>query len=191
MTRAVFLDRDGTINDEAGYINHMDRFRLLPRVEKAIRAFNELGFATVVITNQGGVAKGFFTETFLKKLHLTMIKELRRKGAKIDAVYYCPHHPHGSVKAYSVRCRCRKPSDELVKSAIKELGLVLDGSYIIGDQKRDIEFGRKLGLTTILVKTGYGKGEIIFKKFNGYESPDYVADDLYDASKWILKREGY
>jgi D,D-heptose 1,7-bisphosphate phosphatase len=187
--RAVFLDRDGTINEEVGYVNHLSRFRFIPGVLEGLNIINKLGLLSIVITNQGGVAKGFFDEKFLKKLHTRMLSSLKKSGAIIDAIYYCPHHPHGSVKKYAVTCNCRKPATGLVEKAVKDFNISLKNSYYVGDQRRDIEFGKRLGLITILVKTGYGKGELYFKKFNSRLKPDYVAEDLYDAAKWIKRNE--
>lgn len=189
LRRAVFLDRDGTINEEVGYVNHPDRFKIIPGVVKAIKILNEMGFLVIVVTNQGGVAKGFFDEKFLNKLHNKLIKELKRKGAKIDAIYYCPHHPHGKVKEYSIVCNCRKPATGLIEKACEDFNIDMENSYLVGDQKRDIEFGKKLKLKTILVKTGYGKGELFFKKFDNDTKPDYVSENLLEAVRWIRKNE--
>lgn len=187
--RAVFLDRDGTINEEVGYVNHFSRFRFIKGVFKGLKLINRLGLLTIVITNQGGVARGFFDEKFLKRLHTRMLNSIKKAGAKIDKIYYCPHNPNGSVKKYAIRCNCRKPATGLVEKAVKDFNISLENSYYIGDQKRDIEFGKRLGLITILVKTGYGKGEIYFKKFNRRFKPDYIAEDLLDAAQWIQRNE--
>lgn len=187
--RAVFLDRDGTINEEVGYLNHLSRFKFIRGVVQGLKIINNLGLLAIVITNQSGVARGFFDEKFLKKLHLTMLNSLKKSGARIDAIYYCPHHPHGSVKKYVIKCNCRKPATGLVEKAINDYNVSLKNSYYVGDQKRDIEFGKRLGLKTILVKTGYGRGELYFKKFNNRLKPDYIADDLLGAAKWIQRNE--
>lgn len=187
--RAVFLDRDGTINEEVGYVNHPDRFKLIPCVPLALKKINKLNLLAIVLTNQGGVARGFFDEKFLKKLHLKLIRDLKKRGARLDGIYYCPHNPHGIVKKYSIVCKCRKPATGMIEKAIKDFNITLKNSYYIGDQKRDIEFGKKMGLITILVKTGYGKGELYFKKFNNNLKPDYIAEDLLDAVRWIEKNE--
>jgi len=184
---AVFLDRDGTINEEVGYVNHITRFKLIPEAIEGIKLINKIGLLCIVITNQGGVAKGFFDEKFLNKLHNRMLWLLKKNGARIDGIYYCPHHPHGSVKKYSIPCKCRKPATGLIEQALRDFNISLKNSYYIGDQRRDIEFGKRLGLTTILVKTGYGLGEIMFKKFNKKLKPDYIAENLLDAARWIQK----
>lgn len=189
--RAVFLDRDGTINEEVGYVNHLSRFKLIPSVISGLKIINNLGLLSIVITNQGGIARGFFDEKFLKKLHTKMLRLLKKSGVKIDAIYYCPHNPHGSVKRYAIKCKCRKPATGLVENAVNDFNISLKNSYYIGDQKRDIEFGKRLGLKTILVKTGYGRGELYFKKFNNRLKPDYIAEDLLDAARWIQKNEKY
>ncbi len=187
--RAVFLDRDGTINEEVGYVNHISRFKFIPSALRGLKLINKLGLLSIVITNQGGVARGFFDEKFLKELHGKMLTEVKKAGAKIDKIYYCPHNPQGSVKKYAIRCNCRKPATGLIERAINDFNISLKNSYYIGDQRRDIEFGKRLGLITILVKTGYGRGELYFKKFNKKLSPDYIAENLLDAAKWIQKNE--
>src|SRR5271167_1871138 len=144
---AVFLDRDGTIADEVGYLNHVSRFRMYPFAAEAIRKLNEAGFAVVVVTNQSGVARGYFPETLLEQVHQRMNHELNEQHAKIDAVYYCRH---GAKE----NCDCRKPRPGMIKRAAEELGLNIAQSYVVGDRYSDIETGFQAGAHTVFVKTG-------------------------------------
>jgi D-glycero-D-manno-heptose 1,7-bisphosphate phosphatase len=185
----VFLDRDGTINEEVGYLNHVDRFLLLPRAGAAIRRLNDHGFKTVVITNQSGVARGYFPESLVLEVHQKMKDLLAGEGARLDGVFYCPHHPDAENPLYRQRCRCRKPGTALIERAAVELDLDLSRSYMIGDRGMDVAFGRSLGVRGVLVLTGYGKGEWTYLKETWKVMPDYVASDLYEAVEWILQQE--
>jgi len=187
--RAVFLDRDGTLNEEVGYVNHLDRFVLLPRVAQAIRLLNEHGFKAVVVTNQSGVARGYFSESLLHLVHQRMENLLNQEGAHLDGIYYCPHHPDAGAPPYRQKCRCRKPDTGLVETAVKELDLDCSKSYVIGDRGAEIEFARRIGAKGILVLTGYGKGEWEYCRDQWIVKPDHVAPDLYEAVQWILKLE--
>ena len=187
--RVVFLDRDGTLNEEVGYVNHIDRFTLLPRVAPAIRLLNYHEFKTVVITNQSGVARGYFPESLIHLVHKKMQDLLSTGGAHLDGVYYCPHHPDVGNPPYRQRCRCRKPGTGLVEEAVREMDLDCSQSYMIGDRGVDIEFGHLIGAKGILVLTGYGKGEWEYFKEDWKVKPDHVAVDLYEAVQWILFQE--
>jgi D-glycero-D-manno-heptose 1,7-bisphosphate phosphatase len=189
--KAVFLDRDGTVNEEMGYLNHIERFTLLPRVAQAIRLLNQHEFKTVVITNQSGVARGYFPESLIHLVHKKMEKLLSMEGAHLDGIYYCPHHPDVGNPPYRQRCRCRKPETGLVEDAVRELDLDCSQSYLIGDRGVDIEFGHLIGARGILVLTGYGKGEWEYFRDQWKVKPDHVASDLYEAVQWILLREGF
>jgi len=187
--RAVFLDRDGTLNEEMGYINHIDRFILLPRVGQAIRLLNQLEFKTVVITNQSGVARGYFPESLVLFVHQKMLDLLKTEKAHLDGSYYCPHHPDIGVPPYRQNCRCRKPGTGLIEEAVRDLNLDCSQSYMIGDRGVDIQFGHQIGAKGILVLTGYGKGEWEYYRDQWEVKPDHVALDLYDAVQWILQQE--
>ncbi len=188
--KAVFLDRDGTINEEVGYVNHIDRFILLPRVGEAIRILNQNGFKVIVVTNQSGVARGYFPESLIHLVHQKMKDLLMKEGAYLDGIYYCPHHPEAGEPPYRQRCRCRKPNPGLVEKAVKDLDIDCSQSYFIGDRGKDIEFGHLIGAKTILVLTGYGRGDWEFYGNRWERKPHYVAKDLYEAVQWILRTEG-
>jgi len=190
MTRAIFLDRDGTINTEAGYLNHPDQVQLIPRAGAAIKLLNKAGFIVIVITNQAGIAKGLVREELLPAIHQKLAQLLARQGAAIDGFYYCPHHPEGTVEQYKISCDCRKPLPGMLLRAARELSIDLSASYVIGDKSCDIELGRNAGAPSILVLTGYGVTELARHREARLAPPDYIALDLYDAAYWILKESG-
>jgi len=187
--RAVFLDRDGTINEEMGYINHIDRFALLPRTAEAIRLINASGLKAVVVTNQSGVARGMFPESLVGEVHRKMEDLLRAGRAYIDGIYYCPHHPDFGPPEYRKRCSCRKPATGLIERACNELNIDPTQSYMVGDRIMDVEFGHKIGAKGILVLTGYGKGELTYCNGQWGGEPDFIAEDLYAAVQWIITQK--
>lgn len=187
---AVFLDRDGTVSEEVSYISDPDMLKLLPRAAEAIRLINESGLLTVVVTNQSGIARGYFTEDILKEIHNRMELLLKAEGAHVDKIYYCPHHPEVGLPEYVLDCDCRKPGTGMIDAAAKDLNIYVGSSYVVGDKIIDIELAHKAGARGVLVMTGYGREEL--KSLNSERKgwPDHIADDLYDAVKWILRREG-
>ncbi|HUU50471.1 MAG TPA: HAD family hydrolase [Nitrospinota bacterium] len=184
---AVFMDRDGTINDEMGYINHISRFKLLPRSAAAIRLINQNSFKTVIITNQSGVGRGYFPEKLVEEIHDNLKRGLSQEGAHIDGIYYCPHHPFLGMGKYKKDCECRKPKIGMIKKAAKELDIDLSRSYMVGDRGADIQMAKEFGGKGVLVLTGYGKGEYEYLNHTWPKKPDYIAEDLYDAVEWILR----
>jgi histidinol-phosphate phosphatase family protein len=178
--RAVFLDRDGTINREVDLLRELRQLRLLPGAAKGIRALNRMGYRVIVITNQPVVARGWLTEGQLRSIHRALEARLRRRGARLDAIFYCPHHPDADLAKYRIRCRCRKPGTALIRRAVRELGLAATGSFMVGDSTRDVLAGRRAGLETILLATGYaGKdGKYAVR-------PDHTAADLASAARLI------
>jgi D-glycero-D-manno-heptose 1,7-bisphosphate phosphatase len=186
--RAVFLDRDGTINEDVGYPGRYDQVRIYPYSFEAVRKLNAAGLAVVVITNQSGVGRGFFTEDALRVLHDSLREAFLAAGARIDAVYYCPHFPGSSSPAYDIDCACRKPFPGMAIRAREELGLDLEGSYLVGDKVEDVRFGLNAGTRTILVLTGYGEASRDSLRREGVE-PAHIASDLGKAVDWILERE--
>lgn len=183
--KAVFLDRDGTIVEDIGYINSPKDLALIPGAVDAIRMLNEAGYKVVVITNQAGVARGLVTEDMLQTIDKTLHKYILSGGAHLDAIYYCPHHPEYGFYPYKQACECRKPHPGLIKKAEKDLKIDLSQSYMIGDKATDVEAGSRAGTKTIFVLTGKGMKER--EKLNG--KPDHVADNLLEAIQWILKNE--
>jgi D-glycero-D-manno-heptose 1,7-bisphosphate phosphatase len=187
--KGVFLDRDGTINEEVGYLNHLERFILLPRAAQAIQLLNQHQFKTVVVTNQSGVARGYFPETLVHQVHQKMQDLLQMAGAHLDGIYYCPHHPDVGSPPYRQKCRCRKPGPGMIEEAVRDLDIDPSPSYIVGDRGNDIEFGHQFGARGIFVLTGYGRGEWEYQRGRWKVQPEHVAEDLYEAVQWILLQE--
>ena len=154
MKRAIFFDRDGVLNEEVGYLWQVDKFKWIDGARDAIKLCNERGFLTVVVTNQGGIAKGLYTAREVDALHAFMQRELSEVGAHIDAFYYCPHHPAGTVAEFSIVCDCRKPQPGLILRACRELDIDPAQSILIGDSKRDIESAEAAGLRAGIFFTG-------------------------------------
>jgi len=190
VKRAVFIDRDGTISEEVGYIRDLNQFHLMPHSAEAIKLMNEHGLKVIMVTNQSGVARGYFTEALVKKVHKKMESLLSEQGAYLDAIYYCPHYPEGVVKFYCKVCECRKPATGLLEQASQTHDIDLAASYLVGDKVTDIELAHRVGAKAVLVLTGYGPEEL--KKIHGgaLPQPAYVAIDLYDAARWIVRDLG-
>jgi D-glycero-D-manno-heptose 1,7-bisphosphate phosphatase len=178
----VFVDRDGTIAEEMGYLNHVSRFHMFPFVPGAIRRLNDANLLVVVITNQSGVARGYFPETLVHAIHDRMTQQLAAENVHVDAIYYCPHSSED-------RCGCRKPKPGLLERAAREHCLDLRQSFVIGDRYADIELAHRVGARGILVRTGYGQGELAWKVATWPKPPDFVAEDLAAASDWILRQK--
>lgn len=185
---AVFLDRDGTINEQMGYINHISRFHLLPDAAKAIKLLNDNNIPVVVVSNQSGLARGYFPEQLLDEVHAKMNKLLAREGAAIDGLYVCPHHPEARQEKYRRDCNCRKPKTGMLLQAAKELNLDLAGSFLVGDRWSDLKCARQAGSTPVLVLTGYGRGDYQYIGPGQDIQPAFVAETLLDAVTWILQR---
>ena len=177
--QAVFLDRDGVINEEINYLSRPDEFRLLPRSAAAIRRLRRRGYRVVVVTNQSGLARGYFSEADLGTIHERMRRELARARTRVDGVYVCPHHPDDA-------CACRKPGVSLFQQAAQDLGLDLGNSVFVGDKLTDLLPGKALGGGTVLVLTGYGQREFALAQEQAF-APDHVAADLYAAALWIIQ----
>jgi D-glycero-D-manno-heptose 1,7-bisphosphate phosphatase len=185
---AVFIDRDGTLTEEVGYVNHPSRLRLLPRAGEAIRRLNAAGVAAVVVTNQAGVARGYFSETVLHAVNESLRDQLARAGARLDGLYTCLHHPSEGEPPYHAQCDCRKPRPGLLLRAAGDLGLDLARCTMVGDKASDLVAARAVGVDAVLVLTGYGRGEWEYRRERLEVQPDHVAIDLLDAVDWALAR---
>jgi D-glycero-D-manno-heptose 1,7-bisphosphate phosphatase len=185
---AFFIDRDGTLTEEVGYVNHPSRLRLLPRSAEAIRRLNKAGIAAVVATNQSGIARGYFSEEVLQAVNAEMVRQLKQAGAHLDGVYVCPHHPTEGEPPWRADCDCRKPKPGLLLRAAHELGLDLAASVVVGDKASDLAVARAVGAAGVLVLTGYGLGEWEYRRAHLPVEPDHVAGDLLDAVEWALAR---
>jgi len=178
--RAVFLDRDGTIAEEVGYMNHLSRFRLFPFAAAAIRRLNQAGMVVIVVTNQSGVARGYFPEDLVRQVNEEMILQLATAGARVDGVYYCPHRAEDE-------CGCRKPRPGMLERAALEHNFELPDCYLVSDLYADLEMAHREGCRSILVFTGYGRGEYEWNRSRWPRPPDLVAEDLSAAVELILK----
>lgn len=185
--RAIFIDRDGTISEEVGYVNHTSRYRVFPFAAEAIKLINDAGWLAVLVTNQAGVARGYFKEELIHAVHDRLAQELAHGGARLDAVYYCPHHPTVGDAPYRLDCDCRKPKPGLIKRAANELDIALARSWMIGDRYGDTELARNAGTRSALVLTGYGRGEHEYQRETWQHQPDLVAENLLEAVKEILR----
>jgi D-glycero-D-manno-heptose 1,7-bisphosphate phosphatase len=185
--RCVFLDRDGTINEEVNYLSHPEQLRLIAGAAEAIKSLNQAGFKVVVVTNQAGVARGYFTEQTVREIHAALERMLGEQGAAVDAIYYCPHHPAAGIGIYRQECNCRKPNPGMLERAARELNIDLGESFVVGDKISDLEAGFAVGCRNILVQTGYGLEST--NEFSGAAwRPEFVADDLLEAARWILNQ---
>lgn len=186
---AVFIDRDGTISEEVGYVNHVSRYRVFPFAAEAVRALNEAGWLAVLVTNQAGVARGYFEEEMIGRVHGVLAAELEKGGARLDAVYYCPHHPSVGEPPYRFDCDCRKPRPGLIRRAAAELNIDLARSWMVGDRYSDTELARNAGVRAAFVLTGYGRGEHEHQSRAWKHRPDLVAENLLEAVRKIISDE--
>jgi D-glycero-D-manno-heptose 1,7-bisphosphate phosphatase len=182
LRQGVFLDRDGTIAEEVGYLNHASRFRMFPFAAAAVRRLNEAGLRVIVVTNQSGVSHGYFPESLVHTVNELMSQQFAKAGAGIDAIYYCPH-------TSAENCSCRKPRTGMLERAAKEHALDLQRSFVVGDRYGDVELARNVHAQSILVRTGYGEGELAWHAAKWPLQPDFVAQDLAEAANWILRQQ--
>lgn len=186
-TRAVFIDRDGTLIEETGYLNDLSRLKLFPYSVDAVRQLHRAGFLVVVVTNQAGIARGIVPEAFLDIAHGHISQVMQAGGARIDRYYHCPHHPDGIVPGLNRRCECRKPAPGLWHQAARDLSIDLAGSFTIGDRWLDVRAGRAAGTKTVMVRTGYGQGEE--QAAPDGATADAIVSDLAAAAGWILEQD--
>lgn len=185
---AVFMDRDGCLIEEAGYINHPSRVRMLPRSPAAVTRLNRAGIAAVMATNQAGIARDYFSKETLEAVNAEVERQLGEQGAKLDELYVCTRHPAAGQPPFRLACDCRKPKPGLLLRAAAEMSLDLSRSAMIGDKPSDIGAGQAAGVATVLVLTGYGRGEWEYRRHEWTVKPDHVAADLFDAVEWALGR---
>lgn len=190
MDKVVFLDRDGTVNEEISYLYRPEDLVILPGVPQAIRRLRDHGFSIVVITNQSGIARGYYTEGQMERLHESLNEQLGRDGAWIDAFYYCPHHPEHGIGEYKKGCHCRKPDVGMFEMAERALAVDKSRSYMIGDKRIDVQAGHNYGIRGILVGTGYGRRERMESMRRG-EEPfyDFYSETLMGAAEYIIGEE--
>ena len=184
---AVFFDRDGTLIEDVGYLRTAAGLRMIDGAAAGVRQLNERGFLTFVISNQSGVARGYFTEQELIPIHERLEAELDAAGAHLDRIYYCPHHPTRGTPPYNVECTCRKPRTGMLEQAVKEFGVDLSRSYVIGDKVADVKVGHNAGTRTVLVLTGYGASAVQECREAGV-APDAVRPSVAEAVAFILEQ---
>lgn len=184
MDKIIFLDRDGTINKEDGYITKPDQIRLYDGTITALKMLREMGYRIVIVSNQAGVGRGLLTEAALREVNAALLDILKAHGIEIERLYYCPHHPDAIVPEYKKDCECRKPKIGMIMRAAQELGVNVEGAYMIGDKLTDMELAYNFGGRGILLLTGYGNEEL--KKLNPQKhNPAYIGKDILDAVNWI------
>jgi len=181
------MDRDGTLTEEVGYVNHPSRLRILPRSAAAVRRLNAAGIAVVVVTNQAGIARGYFSPEVLAAVNAALVSQLKDEGAYLDGVDVCPRHPTEGEPVYRMVCECRKPKPGLLLRAAADLGLDLGRSTRVGDKGSDLVAARAVGARAVLVLTGYGLGEWEYRRSVLPVQPDHVADDLFGAADWAIE----
>jgi len=174
--KAIFLDRDGTICEDVGYLSRPEQIKLFPFAAEAVRLLNENGFIVILITNQSGIARGFFDENALREIHEKLVSELAEQNAKLDAIYFCPHN---SVD----NCACRKPKTGMIEQATKDFSIDLKNSWMIGDKWIDVETGFRAKTKTALVLTGYGQKDIQQLE----RKPDIIAESLFETVEKIIE----
>jgi D-glycero-D-manno-heptose 1,7-bisphosphate phosphatase len=188
MTRkpAVFFDRDGTLTEEVGYVNHPSLLRLMPNTAEAIKRVRASGRLAVVVTNQAGVARGYMSEDVALATRARFHELLAAEGAAVDGYYYCPHHPSSKEKRYALDCACRKPKPGMIEAACRDLPIDLARSVMVGDKYfSDITMAHALGIRAVFVLTGYGLGEREYQSHTWPRQPDYIAKDALDAAAWV------
>lgn len=186
---AVFLDRDGTMIHESGYLSRLEELQWFPWTIDAVRLLNRAGFLVIVVTNQGGVGLGLFEEPFVHAVHDLMMNRIVQGGGRIDGWFYCPHHPQATVAALRVACECRKPQPGLIREAQQRFAIDLPRSFVVGDKATDLTLASNVGARGVLVRTGYGEGELA--KGGAVASAAFVAANLMDAVSWILIENGH
>ena len=186
---AVFIDRDGTINEQRGYINHLSRFKILPGVADGIKMLNEHNHLAIIVSNQSGVGRGYFPIDLVYRVHDYLKATLEEQGARIDGIYFCPHYPGAKVPEFNRKCDCRKPETGLIDQARGAFDIDMSGSYVIGDRCTDIELAERADIKGVLVKTGYGLGDMEHIFPQRPLQPAFIADDLGHAVRWIIGRD--
>ena len=184
---AVFLDRDGTINREVEYLSRVSELELIEGAAQGIRMLNQAGFITVVVTNQSGVARGFFSEQRLLEINRALADMIEKEAAYIDAWYYCPHHPAEGSGDYRKDCACRKPAAGMIDLACRKFPVDLSSSFVVGDTLRDMELAWNCGMSAVLVRTGHGEKTLATVPAGSISRIDYIAADMLDAAEWICR----
>lgn len=190
MRPAVFLDRDGTMIHDVGYLSRREDLRWYPWTLDAIRIIGRAGFLVCVTTNQGGIGLGFYDEAFVNDLHRDMAAEVDAAGGHVDGWYFCPHHPRATVGRLRLECDCRKPKPGMIRQAAREHAIDLPRSFVVGDKIADVGLGQAVGARSVLVKTGYGQAELQ-RHAGAVPGAAHVAETLLEAAAWIVSEAGF
>lgn len=190
MKRAVFLDRDGNVCEDVGYLGDPSKLSVFPYAAEAVRRINESSMLAILVTNQSGVARGLFGEDAVLRVHDRLERELARGGARLDGIYYCPHHPTIGQPPYRQSCECRKPRPGMLVRAAADHDIDLSQSFVVGDKYSDVRLAHEAGARAVLVRTGYGRGEWEYDRATWPRQPEHVAETLEDAVEWILDEAG-
>ena len=182
---AVFLDRDGTLSEERGFIDRLELIEIFPWTSDAIRLLNRAGFAVVVVTNQSAIGRGIIDLAFLQSVHDALDRHFTKSGARVDRYYFCPHHPDAPLPEYRMACRCRKPGPGMIEQAAADLGLDLSRSFMVGDRPIDVASGHAAGVRSVLVRSGHSSGGSDAPA--GLREPDAILNNLMEAVGWILR----
>jgi D-glycero-D-manno-heptose 1,7-bisphosphate phosphatase len=183
--RAIFFDRDGTINVESGYISSFDQFRFFPGIVNALAKLRQSGWLLFIITNQSGIARGYFSIADVQHLHSDMQNKLKQADAAFDDIAICPHHKSGSVASLAIACECRKPGTKMLTDLANKWNIDLSASYVVGDKSSDVAAGNRAGLTSVLLRSGYGAG-LDANALEGIKKPDHIFDRVPDFADWLL-----
>lgn len=187
MNKAVFLDRDGTVTEEVGYLTDPGKLNMIPGAGAAIRKLNASGLKVILVTNQSGVARGYFPESLVHEAHARLERMLEAEDARCDGIYYCPHHPTAGNSKYTMACDCRKPGTGLLDVAARDHGIDLTQSYVVGDKWSDVELAQRAGAKGVLVRTGFAPDDPGNVRPQHVRDPDFTARDLAQAADWIVK----
>lgn len=190
MKRAVFLDRDGNVCEDVGYLGDPSKLVVFPYAAEAVRRINESSMLAILVTNQSGVARGLFGEDAVLRVHDRLERELARGGARLEGIYYCPHHPTIGQPPYRQSCECRKPRPGMLVRAAADHDIDLSQSFVVGDKYSDVRLAHEAGARAVLVRTGYGRGEWEYDRATWPRQPEHVAETLEDAVEWILDEAG-
>jgi D-glycero-D-manno-heptose 1,7-bisphosphate phosphatase len=186
MRPAVFLDRDGTMVRDVGYLSRLEDLHWFPYTVDAVRLLNRAGFLVFVTTNQGGIGLGFYADAFVRRTHEEMAAYITAGGGRVDGWYYCPHHPRATIEALRMTCDCRKPGPGMVRQAQQQFQIDLTRSFVVGDKASDLGLARSVGARGVLVRTGYGEVELT--RMGGSAQAARVSTDLMEATSWILEQ---
>lgn len=188
MNKAVFLDRDGTVTEEVGYLTDIGMLRMIPGAGSAIKKLNQSGIKVILVTNQSGVARGYFPESLVHEAHGRLVRMLGAEGARLDGIYYCPHHPTAGNSKYTLICDCRKPGTGLLERAAKDHDIDLGRSYVVGDKWSDVEMAHRVSARAVMVKTGFAPDDPGNARPAHVSDPDFTARDIVEAVEWIIRQ---